>query len=102
VGKVDDLPLFRITQSDSQLVGSDKPITLLVVEDNPGDLTLLRQALASVPSPRFEISHASTLLAGLTQLRYGMDIILLDLDFPDSRGLDTLKGFRAPMSPFQS
>ena len=41
------------------------PIRILLVEDNPGDAGLLRESLTEVESGRFDLTHVSTLSAGV-------------------------------------
>jgi len=62
-----------------------------VVEDNPGDLLLVRKMLER---EIFDITAAATLSSALEQLRTIFDIVLLDLDLPDSFGLETLRRLR--------
>ncbi len=69
-------------------------ISILVVEDHPGDLTLIRRMLGHKSLLHCEIIPARDLSSALTQLQYGIDIILLDLNLPDSRGLDTVRRIR--------
>ena len=70
---------------------STNPITILMVEDNPGDARLLRETLADAPSFEFELMHCVTLGDALNQLAERcFDIILLDLSLPDAHGLDTV------------
>ena len=67
------------------------PIKVLLVEDNPTDVLLLRAALEVVRSPSFQVTQAgqcSEALRCLAAERF--DIVLLDLSLPDSLGLDTL------------
>jgi DNA-binding response OmpR family regulator len=72
-----------------------KVVRLLVVEDSEADVTLLRKMLASVKLVRFEILHAPTLDAAIKLLRSEVDIVLLDLNLPDSNGLQTLRSLRS-------
>ena len=68
----------------------DKPVKVLLIEDNPGDARLIREMLREVRDTRFELECADRLSAGLERLRNGgIDIVLLDLGLPDSQGLDT-------------
>jgi two-component system cell cycle response regulator len=70
----------------------DRPIQLLLIEDNAGDRGLIREALGSVEHTRFELTYADRLSTGLAQLARGsIDIVLLDLSLPDSQGLETLE-----------
>jgi CheY-like chemotaxis protein len=67
-------------------------ITVLVVEDNPGDLALVRHMLKE--QKRFQMVAASTLASAVAQIRSHPDVILLDLDLPDSQGVETLRSIR--------
>ena len=82
-------------------------IHVLLIEDNPGDVTLIRRLLvdaagAQTGSLAFELSCVETLGRGQDYLRTNMaDVVLLDLSLPDSQGLDTLAGIQgaAPAVP---
>jgi sigma-54 dependent transcriptional regulator, acetoin dehydrogenase operon transcriptional activator AcoR len=66
-------------------------IKLLVIEDNPADLRLVQEMLKAKVNPSFEISHAGLLEEGIKKLKEAkFDAILLDLNLPDSRGLEGL------------
>ena len=74
--------------------------SILLVEDNPSDAELVRERLkdASGMSP-FHITRASTLKEALTILHSTpFDIILLDLNLPETNGLETLKQIRSANS----
>ncbi|HEY3306658.1 MAG TPA: ATP-binding protein [Candidatus Binatia bacterium] len=67
------------------------PIKVLVVEDNPGDARLLREALAEMARTRFDWTHVDRLAEALRRLEEErFDIILLDLSLPDAQGLDAV------------
>ncbi len=69
----------------------DDPLKVLLVEDNPGDARLVREALAEARGARFALTHVDCLAPALKQLAAGdMDVILLDLSLPDASGLETL------------
>jgi diguanylate cyclase (GGDEF)-like protein len=71
-------------------------INVLLVEDNPGDARLLRESLADVDASGFQVRHVSRLDEGLVRLAEGaVDVVLLDLSLPDSRGLDTVRRVHA-------
>jgi PAS domain S-box-containing protein len=71
-------------------------IRVLLVEDNPGDALLLREALAGAVGGTFSVSHADSLAAGLELVRkQPFDAILLDLSLPDSQGVSTLHAANA-------
>ena len=71
------------------------PFRILIVEDNLGDFALARRMLESMPSGRFTPVHAETLAAALEELRKPTDLVLLDLNLPDSQDLETLRMLRA-------
>lgn len=68
----------------------EKRIHVLLIEDNPGDVRLIREALAEAREGSFALECAERLAAGLTRLgQGGIDVALVDLSLPDSWGLDT-------------
>ncbi len=70
-------------------------IRILLVEDNPGDARLVREAVGEAGSLRHELSHVNRLEDALGQLRTErFDVVLLDLGLPDSQGIDTLVRMR--------
>ncbi len=63
---------------------------ILLVEDNPVDAMRIRQLLARSRTAAFEVeSHPTLAVAQERAAAGGIDLILLDLDLPDSIGLDT-------------
>ena len=69
----------------------NEKIKVLLIEDNPGDARLIRELLAEVEGAPFDVYHTDRLSAGLERLAQGdIDVILLDLSLPDSKGLDSL------------
>jgi len=73
-----------------------KPYKVLVIEDNPADVGLIREMLADARDSAFELEHAPRLAAGLKRLAAGpFDVVLLDLSLPDSEGPETLSRVRA-------
>ncbi|MFP4343570.1 MAG: PAS domain S-box protein [Anaerolineales bacterium] len=70
-------------------------ITVLSVEDSPGDARLIHEALSEASRlgwelPRFEVEQVGRLSAALARLgRGGIDVVLTDLDLPDSRAGET-------------
>ena len=68
----------------------------LLIEDNPADARLVEEALAEVPDAGFDLEWANGLADGLQRLRIRpVDLVLLDLCLPESRGLETLARTRA-------
>jgi two-component system cell cycle response regulator len=66
-------------------------IKILLVEDNPGDARLLREAFVEIPESRSELVHCSTLAQALEFLAKSKpDVILSDLGLPDSQGLEAV------------
>ncbi|HUW50644.1 MAG TPA: diguanylate cyclase [Sulfuricella sp.] len=81
--------------------GSEE-IRVLLVEDNPGDQRLIREALAEVQYAHIKLEYVDCLKAAqetLASQEYGL--ILLDLSLPDSSGLETVEktGDAAPDTP---
>jgi DNA-binding NarL/FixJ family response regulator len=69
---------------------SGNSITILLIEDNPGDVRLVRTMLQGSKNPSFEVQHAKTLNNGLERLKSkSVDVVLLDLGLPDQTGFDT-------------
>lgn len=78
---------------------ADKSLSILLVEDNPGDRRLICEMLAEARSVTFDIKHADRLQAGLEHLGGNrVDIVLLDLGLPDSQGLETLSKMYAQVT----
>jgi DNA-binding response OmpR family regulator len=78
------------------------PIRILLVEDNPTDLMLVRELFATSPGVDFDIEQASRLAEALDLLKQKtFDVVLLDLGLPDSNGVDTFAQFhrQAPGVP---
>ncbi len=69
----------------------NNPISILLVEDNPRDVALLKEMLSEVNTVQFELTHCNMLSSALTLLsKRSFGIILLDLSLPDGNGLDTV------------
>lgn len=71
-------------------------LRLLLVEDNVGDAALLRAHLAAAPETQtIVIQHELTLGGALRRLEAeSFDLVLLDLNLPDSQNLDTARRMR--------
>lgn len=68
----------------------NKIIKVLSVEDNPELATLMQKVLPQDKTNTFELEVVDCLSRGLERLSEGrFDILLLDLNLPDSQGLDT-------------
>jgi PAS domain S-box-containing protein len=68
----------------------DQHYTILLIEDDPTAAMLARRLLEKA-STQFTVVQVGTLAAGLKRLAQGgIDLSLVDLGLPDSKGLDTL------------
>lgn len=77
-------------------------LRILLVEDNLGDVRLLREMFATEPPGSFEITHLPRLGLALNHLaKGGVDIVILDLGLPDGDGMDIVRRVRklAPEVP---
>jgi signal transduction histidine kinase len=67
-------------------------ITVLIVEDNPGDMRLVRERLKETDPYQIKVIGAERLAEAIQCLAETMvDVILLDLSLPDVTGLETFK-----------
>jgi len=65
-------------------------ISILLIEDNPGDARLMKELLGDSPVSPFAMEWVDSLERGLARLQSSaVDVILLDLSLPDSQGIDT-------------
>src|SRR2546422_11010863 len=71
------------------------PIRALLIEDNPADAEIVREMLAKGARARFEIEVAERLGSGIEALHQDhFDVVLADLNLPDSYGLGTFRGLQ--------
>jgi PAS domain S-box-containing protein len=69
---------------------AERELKVLLIEDNPGDVRLIRAMLAESKGIDFHLESADSLRAGLEQLAQAeVALILLDLSLPDSQGMET-------------
>jgi CheY-like chemotaxis protein len=85
---------------------SIKPVEVLLVEDQAGDILLMRQALAAEPIP-ISIHVAIDGKQAVEILSHGQfkpDVVILDLKLPMLSGLGFLEGYlpEAPVIVFTS
>jgi signal transduction histidine kinase len=70
----------------------EKALQVLLVEDNAGDVRLLREMFSKEKAGSFELTHLLRMSEAETHLKKGgVDIVLLDLGLPDGHGLDTVR-----------
>lgn len=66
-------------------------INALLIEDSPDDTAMI-QEIFNEPGCEVALDTAEKLSVGLERIaRDGLDVIILDMNLPDSSGLDTLK-----------
>jgi len=71
---------------------TQQELKVLLIEDNPGDAFLIKFYLGESTSPIFHVSHSEDVKGGLELLSKGdFDIILSDMNLPDSFGVETIK-----------
>jgi signal transduction histidine kinase len=69
----------------------DEVLHVLLIEDNPGDTRLVRQALSDTRFARWQLSWRQTLSEGLQLLgQESIVAVLLDLTLPDCTGAETI------------
>ncbi len=68
-----------------------KEVTILLIEDNPDDVYLIREML-SQRTHDVVLEYADSLAKGLARIDAGgIDLVLLDLGLPDSQGITSVK-----------
>lgn len=71
----------------------NRTLSILLIEDNPGDARLIEEMLKDASDIGFYIRTAGRLASGIECLKTDrFDIIILDLGLPDSRGLESFRG----------
>jgi len=78
-----------------------KMIHILLIEDNPGDAFIINEMLKEVYDNNFKLVHFTRIKEGLEYINEDIDIMLLDLNLPDSQGIDTFNSMNkhAPELP---
>ncbi|MDJ0934488.1 MAG: diguanylate cyclase [Kiloniellales bacterium] len=86
-----------IRQQDGRTNGGGfDAINALLIEDNAADARLLQEILADTSHIEFRLTHAETLKDGLERLgKTPFDVVLLDLNLPDSTGLASVDNLLA-------
>lgn len=75
----------------------NEKVRILMIEDNYTDVRIIQEMLKDVKEFKFNFKHAESLKQGLEYIESdGFDVLLLDLNLPDSYGIDTF--FKAQKS----
>ncbi|MGD1713653.1 putative bifunctional diguanylate cyclase/phosphodiesterase [Dapis sp. BLCC M172] len=86
----------------NQLQLSPRTLNILLIEDNPGDVFLILEMLRLANTTQFNTTQVERLEKAITQLQQNeFDVILLDLNLPDSKGIETVISIneQAPYTP---
>ncbi|MEO5345925.1 MAG: response regulator [Magnetococcus sp. YQC-9] len=76
-------------------MSSSPAIAILLIEDHPSEAQLIRELLEENPQDCYRVTHVDTLSHGLLALSRGhFQVVLLDLNLPDSLGMETLHAIR--------
>ncbi len=68
-----------------------KEVTILLIEDNPADVYLIREMLSETTDDII-LEDADSFAKGLARIDAGqIDLVLLDLGLPDSQGMAGVK-----------
>ncbi len=74
-------------------------IKIMLIEDNPGDVRLLQVAIEHAKTVDFELISVATLDDAISLLASSrFDLVLVDLNLPDSFGYDTFLAVKAIVS----
>ncbi len=74
------------------MTNKKRKLSVLIIEDNAEFAKLLQRMLKSEKNYTFETTLCSTVSSGMEELKKNeIDAILLDINLPDSNGIDTLK-----------
>lgn len=73
----------------------DRPIRLLLVEDNPGDARLFAETIKEARAFKFELAHRDSVDRALAFLAQNSpDMIVLDLGLPDAGGVEAVRNIQ--------
>lgn len=74
----------------------EKKIHILLIEDSPGDTRLISESLSELKNYQLSLLAVHTLTEGIVTLKKELiDVIILDLFLPESKGIDTLMRVKA-------
>ncbi len=73
-------------------MSSQGSIQILMIEDSPADVAVIRALLAKVRARQFQLEQVGLLAEGMARVEQsGIDVVLLDLSLPDSHGIGGCK-----------
>ncbi len=76
-----------------------KKLKVLIIEDNPEDARHVKEILSEYKSTVYDLKYADGLSDSLKMTsENNFDIVLLDLNLPDSEGLDTISSVAAKIN----
>ncbi|MEO5356963.1 MAG: response regulator [Nitrospirae bacterium YQR-1] len=77
-------------------MNSQKVIKLLIIEDDSGEIALIEELLKDEANVKLKIEKTQSLSSAFGRLPQGnIDVVILDLMLPDSKGLDTFTAIYA-------
>lgn len=80
---------------DAQAAGDGRPLQVLLVEDDPADAAMVQSILAPAIPGVVQLVHVDSRHEAESVASLGFDVVLLDLNLPDSRGMKTAEHFSA-------
>lgn len=82
-------------QITDKLIRLPLQLNILLVEDNPADAKYVRFALANLVEPSYQVHHRRSLSTAIDYLgEHAAQLILLDLNLADGKGLSCLDSLR--------
>jgi len=87
--------MLASTSIESVAINKVKMIRVLHIEDDHVDARFVSEVISTHADNHCHITHAKTLTNAIKRLsRYKHDVVLLDLNLPDSKGLNTIDSLR--------
>ncbi|MDQ6946273.1 MAG: diguanylate cyclase [Actinomycetota bacterium] len=81
--------------SPAMVIEEEATLRVLLLENNAADANLLRATLGAVSELGFDVECVDQLRPGLDRLaKGGIDVAVVNLSLPDSRGMDTFRAVR--------
>lgn len=76
----------------------DRPIKVLIIDDDPIDRELFKRYLLQAPASRFELAEADSVTAGAEKAKsLRPDCMLLDFNLPDMNGIEAMAWIRGEL-----